>query len=118
MTMHKVKSWTHLFQAAIRGEKTSDIRDLTERDYRVGDMLLLQEYDMKAGSYTGREATFHITHIISNSTPCALSSAVLKRDYGILSIRFECMGEYKMNQFPVPTQDASAATSNYGIRKS
>lgn len=86
MDCHKVKSWKYLFEAAILGIKTHDIRNLGERDYKVGDILVLQEYNQATGSYTGRECSFRITYITSRSTPCALSGAALGRDFCILSI--------------------------------
>lgn len=87
MSIHKVKSWTYLFRAAVAGVKTHDIRNLSERDYRVGDTLVLQEFDQTVGKYTGNEQAFEITYITSRETPCALSSACLDREFCILSIR-------------------------------
>lgn len=86
MTEHRVKSWTHLYQAAKSGHKKHDFRDLTERDYKVGDTLILCEYNFELGEFTGMESTYRITYITSNRTPCALSSAVLDNDYCVLSI--------------------------------
>lgn len=86
MSTHKVKSWTYLFEAAISGMKKHDIRHKNERDYRIGDVLKLQEYDQAKGKYTGREADFLITYITSNVTPCALSGHCLDKEYCILSI--------------------------------
>jgi len=86
MTVHYVKSWSYLYAAAVAGVKTHDIRDRTERDYKVGDTLVLQEFDQSTGRYSGREQRFEITYITDRDVPCALSSAVLARDYCILSI--------------------------------
>lgn len=85
---HKVKSWCFLYAAAISGVKTHDIRDITERSYNVGDRLIFQEFDQTVGTYTGRESLFVITYITNYCTPCALSSTVLDKKYGILSIKF------------------------------
>lgn len=87
MTIHRVKSWVYLFKAAVAGVKTHDIRNLRERDYRVGDTLILQEFDQTVGKYTGNEQAFEITYITSCDTPCALSSACLDHEFCILSIR-------------------------------
>ncbi len=85
-TIHQVKSWPHLFQPLIDGQKKHDIRDMTERDYKVGDIMVLNEFDMATGKYTGRAAEAVITYITDRSTPCAMSSTVLERNYGILSL--------------------------------
>lgn len=87
MSVHNVKSWTYLFQAAVAGIKTHDIRNLGERDYKVGDILVLHEFDQTTGQYTGNEQAFRITYITSRETPCAMSSACLDRNFCILSIK-------------------------------
>ena len=84
--VHEVKSWTHLFQSAKAGFKKHDFRNRLERDYNVGDHLLLQEYDFVLGEYTGDELLMKITYITDNRTPCALSSNALDRDTCVLSI--------------------------------
>lgn len=85
---HKVKSWTWFFQAISKGDKLHDLRK-NDRDFKVGDTLLLQEYDPVTGTYTGQELKVKITYITSNEFPCAFSSSVLPHDYCILSIRNE-----------------------------
>lgn len=87
MKVHEVKSWTHLFSAVLLGLKMHDIRDMRERDYEVGDQMILQEFDMAKGEYTGRWARVEITYITDRMTPCAMSSTVLDRNHGILSIK-------------------------------
>lgn len=84
---HIVKSWTYLFDAIARGEKAADMRNKTERPYAVGDTMTLRRYDQATGVYTGETCEVAITHVISNDTPCAMSSVALNRDYCILSLR-------------------------------
>lgn len=87
VTEHRVKSWIHLFQPAYRGEKTHDLRPL-DRDYKIGDILVLQEYDKMCEAYTGREKRFEITYITSHEhTACAYSPSVLPNNFGIFSIK-------------------------------
>ena len=69
------------------GIKTHDIRDMRDRDYKVGDTIVLQEFDQATGKYSGEEINCEITYITDRDVPCAFSSAVLDRDFGILSIR-------------------------------
>ena len=83
---HKVKSWPQLFDATLRGAKTHELRRADERDYQVGDMLRLQEFDPQTQQYTGREMTVRITYITSAKFPCALSEGALHADYCILSV--------------------------------
>ncbi len=86
MTQHDVKSWSYLFQAIISGQKKHDIRDMRDRDYKVGDTMLLREFDQAKGEYTGNIATVRITYITGRATPCAFSSSVLDRNFAILSL--------------------------------
>ena len=83
---HKVKSWPQFFEAALSGSKTHEVRRLTDRDYRVGDRLRLQEYDPTTKSYSGRELVLRITYITSAEAPCALSEEFLRPEFCILSI--------------------------------
>lgn len=87
-TIHKVKSWTFFFNAILTGNRTSDIRDTVDRRYKVGDLMILQEWDPVKGAYTGREQPVEITYIQTNhSNPCAISDKALSDDYAVLSIK-------------------------------
>jgi hypothetical protein len=83
---HKVKSWPRFFEATLSGLKTHEVRRLTDRDYQVGDRLLLQEFDPATETYTGRELLVRITYVTSAEAPCALSEECLQPDFCILSI--------------------------------
>jgi hypothetical protein len=85
MTEHTVKSWTSFFQAIKAGDKKHDLRK-DDRNFQLGDVLILQEYDPFKGEYSGEECRVKITYITGRATPCAFSSAVLDRDYVILSL--------------------------------
>jgi hypothetical protein len=83
---HSVKSWPALFEATLSGAKVHEVRRLTDRDYRVGDRLRLQEYDPITETYSGRELVVRITYMTSADAPCALSEECLHPDFCILSI--------------------------------
>src|ERR1700722_8161700 len=83
---HKVKSWPQFFEATLSGAKTHEVRRLTDRDYRVGDRLVLQEYSPTTKTYSGRELVLRITYITSAEAPCALSEEFLPPEFCILSI--------------------------------
>lgn len=70
----------------MNGSRTHDLRPIGDRDYRVGDTLLLREFEPATGEYTGRELRVAITYITSATQPCALSSGALSPDFAILSI--------------------------------
>ena len=87
MKQHVVKSWSPFFKAIKAGSKTHDLRYDVDRNFEIGDYILLQEYEPFEGEYTGNECTVEVTYITSSKTPCAFSSAVLDKDYCILSIK-------------------------------
>ena len=96
MKTHVVKSWCYLFEALTSGRKKHDIRDMRERDYKIGDHLVLNEFDNTRGEYTGRQQLAKITYITDKQTPCAFSSAVLDRNFAILSL--ELIGKVEYGQ--------------------
>ena len=57
---HDLKIHTKFFQAIEEGKKNFEIR-INDRDYKVGDIVKLREYNMD--HYTGREVTRKITYI-------------------------------------------------------
>lgn len=83
---YEVKSWPWFFEEMINRQKKHDMRDMRDRPYKVGDRMKLREYDPITGQYTGREAIAKITYITSNTTPCAMSSGALDRNFAILSL--------------------------------
>jgi hypothetical protein len=87
MSSHVCKSWSPFFQAIKAGKKTHDLRDNTDRNFAVGDVITLREFDPFGGGYTGEELKVEITYMTSRENPCAFSSAVLDRDYVILSLK-------------------------------
>ena len=94
---YEVKSWPWLFEPMVAGKKFHDMRDKRDRDYKVGDRMLLREFDPRTGQYTGREAVSMITYITDNVTPCAMSSNALDRDHAILSVRVSELGDTDRN---------------------
>src|ERR1043166_3715297 len=86
-TVHELKCWPQFFRAIEEGRKTHDLRRSDDRRFRVGDQLLLREYDPSSGTYTGRTLSVEITYITSAELPCALSKDALNPAFAILSIR-------------------------------
>ncbi len=62
-TVHDLKVWPDSFVAIVRDEKTCEVR-LDDRQYAVGDILRLREYDPKTQTYSGRETARRVTHVL------------------------------------------------------
>jgi len=84
---HDLKSWVGLFEPIYKGEKTHDLR-VMDRDYQIGDVCRLREYDPFTKEYTGRTVYVEITYITSSKhQECAFSPMALHPATAILSIR-------------------------------
>jgi hypothetical protein len=62
-TVHKLKTWPEYFQASWDKKKTADLRK-DDRNYQVGDILSLEEYDPANNRYSGRWITAEVRDIV------------------------------------------------------
>jgi hypothetical protein len=60
---HELKTWPEPFQAVLDNAKHHEVRSEADRNFAVGDMLLLREYVPSDQAYTGREVWVHVTYI-------------------------------------------------------
>jgi hypothetical protein len=70
MSHHELKTWPEFFDAIIKGTKTFEARK-NDRNFKVGDVLTLREYnpldpDGSIGSYTGRVTVRVVTYIMKD----------------------------------------------------
>lgn len=79
MKTHKLKIWPLFYVAVINGKKLFEIRKM-DRDYQVGDEILLQEFNHQQNAFTGRECMVRISYIYK-------SNDYLREGYGVLAIR-------------------------------
>lgn len=63
MTTHELKIWPEYFRPVIERRKTFEIR-YNDRDFSVGDVLHLREWDPETREYTGAHATARVTYIM------------------------------------------------------
>jgi hypothetical protein len=64
--IHELKTHGSFFQAILKGNKTFEVRKF-DREFEVGDGLLLQDYDpgaMRGWRYTGRELLVKVTYLM------------------------------------------------------
>ena len=59
---HEIKSEPSYFQPVWVGVKSFEIRQ-NDRDYKLYDEIVLQEWDPEEREYTGREVEGHIVYI-------------------------------------------------------
>jgi hypothetical protein len=71
MTRHELKTWPQYFAAVRSGQKRFEIRR-NDRDFKVGDILVLREFDPETEAYTGPVEERQITFLLS------------EEDYGVI----------------------------------
>lgn len=63
--VHCLKTWPEFYWEVIAGNKTFEIRK-DDRDFKEGDMLILQEFDPEEQKYTGEMKSFLVSHLMRN----------------------------------------------------
>ena len=59
---HRVKIFPSYYEAQANGSKNFEIRK-NDRNYQVGELLILEEYDPMTKEYTGRKIHCLITYL-------------------------------------------------------
>lgn len=63
MNVHDLKCWPAYFDAIKAGTKKFEVR-LNDRDYRVGDVLILRRFDPESNAYNGDKMERVVTYIM------------------------------------------------------
>jgi hypothetical protein len=70
---HALKTWPEYYQKIESGEKPFEVRKW-DRPFKVGETLLLQEFDPKTEAYTGKECECVITYILAGKKEFGIDS--------------------------------------------
>ncbi len=62
-TTHELKTWPPYYDAIVEGKKKFEYRK-NDRDFKLGDMLLLQEWNPDRREYTGEQILAEVTYIL------------------------------------------------------
>gem|GEM_PF-807828 len=60
---HELKTWPSCFAAVRAGNKPFDVRE-NDRNFQVGDMLILREFDPESEQYTGQSITRWVSYVL------------------------------------------------------
>lgn len=77
--IHQLKTWPEYFNKIVSGYKKFELRK-NDRDFDVGDTLVLQEWDPSKDSYTGEIYTVVVSYILRGD------SFGIDNEYCIMSI--------------------------------
>jgi hypothetical protein len=61
--VHKLKTWPKYYYRVYIGQKNFELRK-ADRDFEIGDYVILQEFDPDKKEYTGRELQRCIGYIL------------------------------------------------------
>lgn len=61
--IHELKTWPEYFEAVCSGRKSFEVRK-NDRDFKEGDILLLNKWDNKKNQYEGAQRSFKITYVL------------------------------------------------------
>jgi ASC-1-like (ASCH) protein len=70
---HALKTWPEYYKAVESGKKNFEVRRM-DRPFKVGDKLILQEYNPIKGEYTGSELERRITYILPGKSEFGMYS--------------------------------------------
>lgn len=63
MTEHELKTWPEFFESVSSGRKPFEVRK-NDRDFKVGDVLILKEWDPEKELYSGRVLYKTVTYLL------------------------------------------------------
>ncbi|PHQ82937.1 MAG: RNA-binding protein [Phycisphaera sp.] len=66
---HELKILSVYFRQVVDGNKTFEIRDNTDRDFKKGDTVELQELGLNPKTVTGKRQAVKITYVTNYNQP-------------------------------------------------
>ena len=72
MSRQVLKTWPEDFHAIRMGQKRAEVRRCDDRRFRVGDEIVLEEWDPIRGYPMGGALTIRVTHVESMAGPLAI----------------------------------------------
>jgi hypothetical protein len=87
MKEHELKCWPEFFVPISHRLKTFEIRK-NDRDFQVGDILILEEWDPEDEDYTGRTITAFVPYIMR---PGSGPTSGIKDGFVIMALEIKSM---------------------------
>ena len=63
-TVHELKTWPEPFAAVVRDDKRFEYRR-NDRDFQVGHLLHLRQWNPETEEYTGHEAVRYVSYVLT-----------------------------------------------------
>lgn len=62
--VHELKTWPPHFEHVRLGAKRFEVRSTLDREFAIGDVLVLREWDPATKAHTGRTCSVVVTHML------------------------------------------------------
>jgi len=85
MKQHRLKTHPQYFERILSGDKTFEVRK-NDRDFQVGDEIILEEWYPESESYSGDWALVRVTYLLQGG------QFGIEDDYIVMSIRILSTG--------------------------
>ena len=85
MNTHHLKIWPEYYKEVVEGRKKAEVR-VNDRNFQVGDILVLQEYNPVRDYYTGNIVTVNVTHILPLKKILSLEANIVVLSIEIIKI--------------------------------
>lgn len=76
LRVHNLKTRPQYFKDIVRGVKKFEVRN-NDRKFKVGDLMVLEEYDSAGIGYTGKFINTEITYVLDDPEYCKQGYVVL-----------------------------------------
>ena len=86
MKVHELKTWPGYYDSVVNGNKRFELRK-DDRDFEVGDILHLREYDPELKKYLDSSVLVKVDYILRNCPQIGL-----EKGYCIMSISLIMIG--------------------------
>ena len=78
----ELQIWPQYFEEVLSGNKTFEVREKRDRDFRVGNILLLMCWDPVTKKYDGRSVTKVISYMLDDPSFCLPGHVIMGiKDY-------------------------------------
>ena len=64
MKTHNLKTWPPFWEDISSGRKTFEVRRNGSRNFQIGDILILREWDPKIEKYTGKKCNVKVNYLV------------------------------------------------------